>query len=56
MLTKLVAGVNRDTFHMDNKIKQKLSLLNDIQVNFNEVYIELKNVLAKKKGETIFAA
>ena len=51
MLSKLVYEVNRDKFHMDNKIKQKLSLLNDIQVNFNDVYNKLKDVLAKKKGD-----
>ena len=51
MLTKLVSGVNRDKYHIDKKIKQKLLLLNDIQVNFNKVYIKLKDVLAKKKGD-----
>ena len=36
---------------MDNKLKEKLSLLNDIQVNFNNIYNELKNVLSSKKGD-----
>ena len=56
MLSRLVYEVNHDELNMDNKLKEKLILLYDIQTNFNEVYNELKDLLSHKKGETNIAA
>ena len=51
LLAKLVQDVNRDQLHMDQKIKEKLKLLNDIQVNYNAVYAEIKETLSRKRGD-----
>ena len=51
MLSRLVAELNRNEFHMDTKIKEKLALLYDTQVQFNNVYEDLKECLSKKKGD-----
>ena len=50
MLSKLVNECNRDRLRIDRKIKEKLNILYDIQYQYNAVYEELKNILAKKKG------
>lgn len=51
MLSRLVSEINRNEFHMDTKIKEKLALLYDAQVQFNNVYEDLKECLSKKKGD-----
>ena len=51
MLTKLVHDCNKDLLEMDQRLKEKLNTLNDIQIQFNNVYEEIKNILAKKKGD-----
>ena len=51
MLSKLVQEINRQTLGIDRKVKEKLSLLYDAQTQINEVYEEIKNCLAKKKGD-----
>ena len=51
ILSRLVNDVNRDKFKMDQKPKEKLILLNDIQVNLNAVYNELKEQLSHKRGD-----
>jgi len=51
MLASLVYRVNNDKLHMNRKIKEKYELLYDIQCQLNSVYIELKNILSKKKGD-----
>jgi DNA-directed RNA polymerase beta' subunit len=51
MLSKLVHTCNDDELHMNQKMKEKLQLLWDIQKNLNAVYTELKEILSKKKGD-----
>lgn len=51
MLAKLVYEVNNDKLHMNRKIKEKYQLLYDIQYQLNSVYLELKEILARKKGD-----
>lgn len=51
MLAALVYQVNNDKLYMNRKIKDKYQLLYDIQVQLNIVYMELKEILAKKKGD-----
>lgn len=51
MLARLVYEVNNDRLHMNRKNKEKYQLLYDIQFQLNEVYIKLKDILAKKKGD-----
>ena len=51
MLSKLVNEINRDDLYIDNKLKEKLMLLNDAQVQFNSVYEEIKEYLSKKRGD-----
>ena len=51
MLSKLVADCNRDQLKMDQKVKEKLNILKDIQENFNGVYNEIKEIISKKKGD-----
>ena len=51
MIARLVSMCNKDTLRMDQKIKEKLNILHDIQVNFNEVYNEIKEIISKKKGD-----
>ena len=50
MLAQLVYKCNRDRLRMDRKKKEKYQLLYDIQSQLNDVYLELKKILAKKKG------
>jgi len=51
MLATLVYQVNNDKLHINRKIKEKYQLLYDIQYQLNTVYNELKEILAKKKGD-----
>lgn len=51
MLAQLVYKCNRDKLRMDQKKKEKYQLLYDIQCQLNDVYMELKEILAKKKGD-----
>ena len=51
MLANLVYKINRDKLRMDRKRKEKLRLLYDTQVNLNELYTEIKKILAKKRGD-----
>lgn len=51
MLSRLVYEVNNDKLRINRKIKEKYQLLYDIQCQLNTVYIELKDILAKKKGD-----
>lgn len=51
MMSVLVNKINKDKLKMDQKVKEKLSLLNDLQLQINEVYLELKETLARKKGD-----
>ena len=51
MLAKLVYEVNNDKLHINRKIKKKYQLLYDIQFQLNTVYMKLKEILAKKKGD-----
>lgn len=51
MLATLVYKCNDDTLRMNQKKKEKLQLLYDIQYQLNAVYEELKNILSKKKGD-----
>lgn len=51
MLSKLVQEINRQTLGIDRKVKEKLSLIYDAQMQINAVYDEIKNCLAKKKGD-----
>lgn len=51
MLATLVYKCNTDNLHMYRKVKHKYQTLYDIQVQLNSVYLELKEILAKKKGD-----
>ena len=51
MLNTLVFKINNVSLRIFDKKKQKLNLLYDAQTHFNNIYIELKNILSKKKGD-----
>lgn len=51
MISSLVQKINKDKLRMDQKVKEKASLLNDLQVQINTVYAEMRAVLSKKKGD-----
>lgn len=51
LLSSLVYNCNKDRLKIDQKIKEKLNLLYDIQFQYNAVYEELKEILSKKKGD-----
>ena len=51
MLSTLVYKVNQDKLRMDQKLKGKVQYLYDIQFQYNTIYEELKNILARKKGD-----
>ena len=51
ILDRLVYQVNDDRLKMNRKVKEKYQLLYDIQFQLNAVYMELKEILAKKKGD-----
>ncbi len=53
MLSTLVYKVNQDKLRMDQKLKGKVQYLYDIQFQYNTIYEELKNILARKKGKNI---
>jgi hypothetical protein len=51
MLSSLVYKCNRDRLRMDQKLKEKLKILYDIQEQLNTVYFEIKEMLARKRGD-----
>lgn len=51
LLSALVYRCNDDRLHINRKKKEKYQLMYDIQYQFNEIYAELKEVLAHKKGD-----
>lgn len=51
MINSLVGRCNDDKLKINRKKKKKLSYMYDIQYHFNEIYLELKEILAKKKGD-----
>ena len=51
LLNNLVKRCNRDTLRINQKIKEKLNLMYDIQTQINVIYLELKECLARKKGK-----
>jgi hypothetical protein len=51
MLAKLVYEVNDNGLGITRKRKERLKLLYDIQYNLNAVYIAIRDILAKKKGD-----
>jgi len=51
MLSNLVYNCNKDKLRMDQKIKEKVQLLYDIQYQYNAIYEELKEILSKKRGD-----
>ena len=53
MLAHLVAQVNKDKLKPDRQKKNKYEMLYDIQVQFNDLYTELKEILEGKKGKMI---
>ena len=51
MISALQYRLNDTRLGIFNKKKQKLNLLYDIQVCINNIYMELKEILSKKKGD-----
>lgn len=51
ILSSLIYRCNKDRLSIDKKAKERLSLLYDIQYQLNALYIECRNILAKKKGD-----
>lgn len=51
MLTRLVNECNKDKLRMNRKLKEKVNILFDIQMQFNQVYVRLRDCMAKKKGD-----
>ena len=51
ILAKLVYQCNNDVLSIDRKSKERLALLYDIQYNLNNLYIECRDIMAKKKGD-----
>lgn len=51
MIASLIPRLNDDKLSIDNKPKERLELLYDIQSQLNEVYNKIRDMLAKKKGD-----
>ena len=51
LLAHLVYQVNKDKLKPDRQKKNKYEMLYDIQVQFNALYTELKEILEGKKGD-----
>lgn len=51
LLSSLVYACNKDKLRIDRKLKEKLQLLYDIQYQYNELYLEVKEILSKKRGD-----
>ena len=51
MLAKLVYSANEDELEIDRRIKEKLQILYNIQYQLNEVYNQIRDILASKKGD-----
>ena len=50
IICKLVYAINRDNVKMFREKKPKNLLLFDLQIKYNELYKEIEDILAKKKG------
>ena len=50
-LAALVYNCNNDKYRINRKLKDKLEVLYEIQMNFNTIYTKIKEILAKKKGD-----
>ncbi|MGL5329328.1 MAG: hypothetical protein ACRDD7_08670 [Peptostreptococcaceae bacterium] len=50
MMSKLAVAINNDTLRIHRKKKQKKELLFDLQSKYNELYKEIEEILAGKKG------
>lgn len=53
LLVHLVDNVNKNKLKPDRQKKNKYVMLYDIQVQYNALYTELKEILARKKGKLI---
>lgn len=51
LLNNLVWRCNNNRLNISRKKKSKFLVLYDIQIQFNEIYNELKEILSKKKGD-----
>lgn len=51
MLNMLVATLNKDSLKIDQKSKERLKILYDIQCQINDLYEKIRDMLAKKKGD-----
>jgi hypothetical protein len=51
MLNSLVFKINNVRLAIDKKKKGKLQNLDEAQTHFNAIYLELKEILSKKKGD-----
>lgn len=51
ILAKLVHECNNDSLEINKKVKERLSLLYDIQYNLNKIYLKIIDIMAKKKGD-----
>ena len=51
MISSLVTKINKDKLRIDQKEKEKASLMYDLQTQINLVYNELSEILARKKGD-----
>lgn len=50
MMAKLGASINRNQLEIFRKKKTKEGLLYELQTHLNSLYVEIENILAKKKG------
>ena len=50
MMAKLAPSINRNQLELFRKKKTKEGLLYELQTNLNNLYAEIENILAKKKG------
>lgn len=50
MMARLVWTINKDDLRMQNKKKPKNDLLYGLQMKYNELYDEIKNIISGKKG------
>ncbi len=51
LLSTLVYACNKDELEIDKQQKEKLNQLYDIQVQVNEVYNQIRDILSSKKGD-----
>lgn len=50
MMAKLVPSINRNNLKLFRKTKSKKLLIWELQEKYNELYTEIENILAQKKG------